>query len=160
MSTRPIALALTIALILAGAATAQRDPAKRDIPTPKVTVQVNAPEPTPPASVEQVRDFIANHLDALVVECPPEREASEHAACYRLGSSADHHRWQLERWREGFSDLEWVNAWWEVEPGAVARLILLTPGDGLPRWVYALSITDTGDRHETIGWVLNMGAAD
>lgn len=112
----------------------------------------------PPATAEQLRDLAANRLDALVVTCPvPPPPAGFQYACYRIGSSADHHRWEIDRLVAGFTDLRWVTPWQAYESGAAGRLLVLAGQDGRPDWTYAFSLFGGPGRFETTVLVHELG---
>lgn len=84
-------------------------------------------------SLDFVAGTIANHLDAITVDCP--EGLGLPAACYVYVADVDIHKMALDVFAMGVSDFRWIVPWQQMETGlgrafdlgGVAYLIALTP---------------------------------
>jgi len=167
---RTLALAATLAL--AGIATAQSRNAApkytgaaalksatidqaRPIPIPDVSASLSAQASdaaTPGYDHENLRDAYAQELDGLVIPCPAGRGATDVAACYRVRSSPDHHRWEIDQLVDTFGDASFAQPW-EAGEDFVYRLLVADTDAG--KWLFGIVITEE-DRH-TVVWFTDHG---
>ena len=106
--------------------------------------------------VNMLRDVFASRLNALVIDCPaPQPEV----ACYEIGSSVEHHRWELDNQLAKFNDARWMIPWRQGD-GYVMRFFVLDadPGEGTVAWVYGFTLYEQ-DTHQTWVLVTNLGSA-